>query len=77
MGLKAGEHPEKIHVIRIVHVRREALDEMRTNPEYGKVECILEGFPEMDGGQFVKMFCDHNGCNPWDEITRIEFEYVD
>lgn len=73
MGLGKGGKVEKIGgPIRVVAVEREALG------------CILgraddlerEGFPQMRGVDFVNMFCDHNGCQPDDEVTRIEFEYV-
>jgi hypothetical protein len=72
-GLKKGETVERIGgPIRFVCVEREALG------------CILgragdvdrEGFPRMTAIAFVNMFCDHNGCEPDDTVTRIEFEYV-
>lgn len=77
MGLKLGEKPERLGLIRVVDVRRERLDLMVANPEYGKQEAINEGFPELDGLQFVLMFANSMGCMPSDYITRIEFEYVD
>lgn len=39
-------------------------------------ETAREGFPDMLAFDFVKMFCDEMDCGPTDEITRIEFRYV-
>ena len=35
-----------------------------------------EGFDDMTPKQFVAMFCQHMGCTPETEVTRIEFQYV-
>jgi len=76
MGLKKGEKQVQLGAIRIKSNRSESLALMIADPRYGKREAIKEGFPEMSGRQFVKMFCEHNGCNPEDRIQRIEFEYL-
>ena len=40
-------------------------------------EAAKEGFPEMDGAQFVAFFCKLNpGCTTHTRPNRIEFEYV-
>lgn len=75
MGLKPGEKIERLGQIRIISVRRESLLKM-ANPAYGNIEAKREGFPELTGAGFVKMFCDHMGGDPDQEITRIEYEYV-
>ena len=67
MGLKRGEHPEKLGEIEIVSVRREPLYEIDA------AECIREGFPGMHPDAFIRMFRAHMGCIESDEITRIEF----
>lgn len=81
MGLRPGE---KLDVLRdpilIVSVRRERLDRMLTDIEYGYQEVRREGFaghPDYsDPFQWVQMFCaTHKGCTPETEITRIEFVY--
>ena len=81
MGLRPGE---KLDVLRdpltIVSVRREPLQAMLDQVEYGFAECILEGFgghPDYrDPGSFVAMFCaTHKGCTPATIVTRIEFKY--
>jgi hypothetical protein len=79
MGLKPGEQIERLCQIRVISVRFEPLHRMITDAEYGKQEAKLEGFPDMDGGQFVEMFCRHmrpkNGSVT--EVTRIQFQYID
>ena len=77
MGLKKGEHPEKLGEIEVVSVRRERLHFLFLEHEpYGHDELIKEGFPSMSVRDFVDMFCDHNDCDRMDEITRIEFRYL-
>lgn len=72
-GLKKGETVERIGgPIRFVKVTREPLAYV-----LGRIgDEALEGFPQMSPIDFVNMFCDHNGCEPDDEVTRIEFEYL-
>lgn len=77
-GLKKGETVERIDgPIRFVDVRLERLDRMVDEPEYGRAECIREGFPDLTPAEFVVMFCQHNRCAPFDRVTRIEFEYLE
>lgn len=77
MGLKKGETVERIGgPIRVVRVHRERLDEMEGGWS-GDHEAALEGFPSMSSRQFIDMFCEHNGCEPKTEVTRIEFEYTE
>jgi hypothetical protein len=77
MGLKKGEHVEKLRVIRLVSARREPLRRMTDDLEYGWREVALEGFPDMHPVAFVEWFCKGHHCTPERVITRIEFEYVD
>lgn len=70
MGLRRGEKIHKLAIIEIVSVRREPL--MYVDAD----DCRREGFPGMTKVQFVNMFCDHMGCDPDDEVTRIEFKIV-
>jgi hypothetical protein len=74
MGLKKGEKPEKLGLIRVVDVRREPLD----GPYYGQKgleESRREGF-DFSYHKFVEMFCKHMGGDKNQEVTRIEFEYI-
>lgn len=76
MGLRPGESIERLGLIRVVAVRRERLDSLWLEP-YGRLEAAREGFPKMSGADFVNMFCDHMGGDPGQEVTRIEFEYME
>ncbi len=76
MGFKRGEKIQRLGQIRVVSCRREPLSSMWLEP-YGSNEAKAEGFPEMTGAQFVAMFCKHMDCDEDQEVTRIEFEYLD
>jgi hypothetical protein len=77
-GLKKGERVEKIGgPIRFTKVTRETLDCMLIDLRYGEGEVKREGFRHLTASEFISMFCHHNGCQQWDSVTRIEFEYVD
>lgn len=74
-GLKKGEHPVKLCVIRIKGKRPERLSRMIDDMDYGREECIREGFPNLTPQEFVAMFRKANNCEAWQPINRIEFEY--
>jgi hypothetical protein len=77
MGLKKGEKS----IIFGQHVPIsscwEPLRRMIDEPEYGKLEVALEGFPDWTPDQFVAMYCKHNKCTPETMVNRIEFVYYD
>lgn len=75
-GLKKGEKVKKLGAIRVVDVRRESLRLMADDAQYGREEAIREGFPAMTGLAFTLMFCNHNGIENEEIITRIEFERI-
>lgn len=75
-GLKKGEAVVRGHVIRFVDVRREFLSRMIEEEDYGRAECLAEGFPELTPVQFVAMFCRTHGTDPRDLVTRLEFTYA-
>ena len=83
MGLRPGEKIEKIcDPVRVVSVRRERLSRLIDDREYGRAECILEGFGDHElyrhPAQFAAMFCrTHKGCFTWSSVTRIEFEWAE
>lgn len=77
MGLKKGEQVERLCMIRVVDVRRERLDCMTRSDGYGAAEVAKEGFPGKSPRWFVDFFVASHGCNAADEVTRIEFEYVE
>lgn len=81
MGLRPGE---KLEVLRdpiiVVGLRRERLDRMLTELDYGFEEVRREGFADHPSyrwpSAWVDMFCaSHKGCRPETIITRIEFSY--
>ena len=53
MGLKKGNKVEGIAVIRVVSVRSELLSNLYHH-EYGDEEATKEGFPELNGEEFVQ-----------------------
>lgn len=81
-GLKPSEKIERLGQIRVVDVRREPLSAMLPINgykvwDYGGDEATKEGFPGQSGTEFVEMFCEHMKCGEDEEVTRIEFEYLD
>lgn len=78
MGLRKGERPRTLAVVEVVSVRRERLDAITDD------DVRREGFPDAPSlvpgaaaSWFVGMFCKAMGCRPEDEVTRIEFRYVE
>jgi hypothetical protein len=81
-GLKKGEKMRQLAVISIIDVRREPLNRMLTDIDYGFAECRREGFadhPRLRWPlEFVSLFCaSHRPCESHFLVTRIEFEYLD
>lgn len=80
-GLKRGERPEKICLVRVVSNTAERLDALlpyglRRTLVDAQREVVREGFPAMTPAEFVEMFCRHMGCPTSQLVQRIEFEYV-
>lgn len=77
MGLRPGEKMVKLRdPMIIVSIRREPLERMIADLDYGFDECRLEGFGDHPTykwpSEFVAMFCStHKGCSPKSIITRI------
>jgi hypothetical protein len=69
-GLKKGEQVVKLGPIRIVGVRYEPLNAIT------REDVVAEGFPDLTPQQFVQFFCEYNGCQPDQVVTRIKFEYL-
>jgi hypothetical protein len=71
-GLPPGGKVEKVGgPIRVVSVRREKLADIT------EADVVAEGFPTYTSAAFIAMFERANKCDLMDQITRIEFEYVD
>ena len=76
MGFKKGEKPIVFGYHVLIDSRWEALRRMIDEPEYGRQEVILEGFPDLTPEEFVAMYCKHNKCVPETLVNRIEFRRV-
>lgn len=81
-GLRKGEKVKRICQIRVKDVRRERLDRLTADLDYGFAEVIKEGFvehPQVNGfpSAFVDYYCNANACKPGDTVTRVEFEFID
>lgn len=64
--------------VEIVGVRRERLDLMISDPEYGSAEVALEGFPGMEPVEFIHRFFTHAQGLPAEAVvTRVEWRYLD
>lgn len=74
-GLKKGERVVIMGANKVISARWEPLRRMIDDPEYGKSEVILEGFPDLTPAEFIEFFCKtHKGCTPETLVHRIEFE---
>lgn len=86
MGRKKGEPLVRIAEVEVVSVRRESLGHLfgdsakptRFREPYPTEEMEREGFPGMDPASFVlRYFTAAQGIGPADEVTRIEWRYLD
>ena len=75
-GIKAGQLV-RLGGIVVVSIRREPLYDMLSDEEYGELECIREGFPDMKPREFVEMFCDNMKCDDRKPLARIEYDYLE
>lgn len=81
MGRKKGEPLERICDVEIVSVRREPLNAMLTDLDYGFDEIEREGMKSLDvhyPSVFIeRYFTDAQGMSVTDDVTRIEWRYLD
>jgi hypothetical protein len=79
MGRKPGEPLERICEVEVVSVRREQLAWGASQPG----ELNAEGFPELQMmkragvGRFIERYFTPQGISWADEVTRIEWRYLD
>ncbi len=71
MGLKPGEHPRELAIIRVLSARREELREIT------KADVAREGYPGKSPEWFIEKFKEAMGCGRCTTVTRIEFDYVE
>lgn len=78
MGRKGDEPLVRIAEVVVVDVKRQPLDYLVNQPEYGADEMVREGFPGMDPAEFVqRYFVDAQGMRRTGWVTRIEWRYLD
>jgi len=70
-GLKPGQHPLKLAVIRVEYARPEVLNTIT------QADVIEEGFPDFTPKMFVEFFCDNMKCEPTRVVNAIRFDYED
>ena len=72
MGRRLGEPLVRIVDVEVVSVRREPLNAITPD------DVEREGFPGMQPAEFVhRFFVEAQGMDPTDEVTRIEWRYLD
>lgn len=77
-GRKPGEPLERLAEVEVVNVWRERLSDLFDTRFDNDSEIEKEGFPDMDPDEFVKrFFVDAQGMSEHDEVTRIEWRYLD
>ena len=73
MGRKKGEPLERIAEVEVVDVRRELLGYL-----YHEQDALIrEGCGHMTIPLFIANYFEPQGLGPWDEVTRIEWRYLD
>lgn len=73
MGRKPGEPLVRIVDVEVVSVRREKLGEIYHEPD----GLLLEGFTDIDYHEFIRRYFLPQGIDPWTDVTRIEWRYLD
>lgn len=79
MGRKKGEPLVRVAEVEVVDVRREPLCAIAGDAtDIGAAELAREGFTDIDATEFMRRyFIDAQGIGPMDEVTRIEWRYLD
>lgn len=77
MGRKPGEPLVRIVGVEAANVSREPLGRIVWEPEYGAREMVLEGFPGLDPAEFIRRYFAPQGIAAGDDVTRIEWRYLD
>jgi hypothetical protein len=76
-GLKPAEKIVRLGRIKVTNVRREPLQQLLDDLDYGSAEIRREGFPQYSLSRFEFFCCTDKGCTPDSEVTRIEFNYLE
>ena len=70
MGRKPGEPLARIAEVEVVSARRARLWDISDE------DVEREGFPEVTISEFLEFLCEHMNVRPDDEVTRIEWRYL-
>ena len=70
MGLKKGQKPKRIAIVRVTSVRREFLCKITQSA------VDREGFHGLSPQGFIDMFCHHMDCPSYAMVTVIRFQYI-
>ena len=84
-GRKPGEPLERLAEVEVLHVTRETLCSIQANEERALRELRAEGFPTLRGEGWEaassiflrRFFFEAQGMGPMDDVTRIEWRYLD
>lgn len=69
---------ERLAEVEVVDIRREPLCAIHHDADLGATEVAREGFPDMAPEDFTqRFFIDAQGMSPMDDVTRIEWRYLD
>jgi hypothetical protein len=78
MGRKKDEPLVRLVDVELVDVRRERLDRMVRDLDYGRQEVALEVFPGLHPAEFLYRYFIHaQDMSVVDEVTRIEWRYLE
>lgn len=78
MGRKKGEPLERIVDVEVVSVRREPLCAIAGDAsDLGAAELAREGFTDIDHIEFWLRYFAPQGIGLMDDVTRIEWRYLD
>lgn len=79
MGRKQGEPLVRVAEVEVVSVRREPLCAIAGDAsDLGAAELAREGFTDIDATEFMRRyFVEAQGIGPMDDVTRIEWRYLD
>lgn len=78
MGRKPGEPLVRICDVEVVSVRREPLCAIAGDArDLGAAELAREGFTDIDATEFMVRYFFPQGIRAADDVTRIEWRYLD
>lgn len=78
MGRKPGEPLVRLAEVEVVSVRREPLCAIAGDVSDSRyAELNREGFTDIDAAEFMRRYFEPQGIGPMDDVTRIEWRYLE